>query len=137
MKNVEEFVKWAESQGFDVVKPDTLHVTIAYSRTPVDTSKLKLDTHEYVYQGKTTVGPLGDEGGVVLFFNSPYLKLSWQRYIDAGASWDYDGYTPHVTISYDAKDVDLSKMKPYTGELRFYPETIENLDDDWTPETKG
>jgi 2'-5' RNA ligase len=62
---------------------------------------------------------LGNEGAVVLRFESPALAERWQEFKDAGASWDHDAYRPHVTITYDAGDVDLSKVKPYDGLLEF------------------
>jgi hypothetical protein len=62
---------------------------------------------------------LGNEGAVVLRFESSALAERWQEFKDAGASWDHDAYRPHITITYDAGDVDLSKVKPYDGLLEF------------------
>jgi hypothetical protein len=39
-----------------------------------------------------------------------------------GASHDFDEYQPHVTITYEGSDLDLSKVEPYRGELVFGPE---------------
>jgi hypothetical protein len=51
---------------------------------------------------------------------------------DAGASWDYDDFKAHVTISYNSK-LDLKTVKPYTGRLVFGYEVFKPLDPDWKP----
>jgi hypothetical protein len=68
---------------------------------------------------------------VVLLFASDALSWRHQGMVEAGASHDYDEYQPHVTLTYDAGDVDLDTIKPFTGELRFGPELFEPLDLDW------
>ena len=80
--------------------------------------------------GARTVEPLGDKGAVVLKFTSPELQARWKQYRDAGASWDYDSYTPHVTLTYDGAGVDLSKVEPYTGPIDLGPEKQEPLNVD-------
>jgi hypothetical protein len=123
---------WAASQGFKTTLPaEDLHVTVAYSREPMDGSAMKpaADTLT-VTGGKRTVGPLGDEGAVVLKFTSPDMQARWKAYRDAGASWDYESYTPHVTITYDGKGVDLSKVEPYAGPIELGPERQEPLNVD-------
>jgi hypothetical protein len=123
---------WAASQGFKTTLPaEDLHVTVAYSREPMDGSAMKpaADTLT-VTGGERTVEPLGDEGAVVLKFKSPDMQARWQAYRDAGASWDYESYTPHVTITYDGKGVDLSKVEPYAGPIELGPERQEPLNVD-------
>src|SRR5205085_1772964 len=60
-------------------------------------------------------------------------ELQWRHneIVEAGASWDYSEFRPHVTITYDGADVDLAKVEPYQGELIFGPEIFETLDDSW------
>jgi len=138
--NADKFIEWAKSQGFDkVVEADELHVTIAFSRTPVEWDKMKESTSTDILMinaGKRTVEPLGDKGAVVLKFESAALSERWQRLIDDGCSWDWPGYTPHVTITYEGSDVDLSKVTPYEGELMFGQELFDNVDEDWTSKIK-
>ena len=110
-----------------------MHVTIAYSKKQVDwdaagdhgNSTLTIDT------GSRSIAKLGDQGAVVLKFSSEALKQRWQEFIDAGASWDWPNYQSHVTISFDAGDVDLDDITPYTGELVFGPEIFQKIDPNW------
>lgn len=74
---------------------------------------------------------LGDEGAVVLRFSSNSLRQRWQEFRDGGASWDYDEYLPHVTISYNAGHIDVTEIAPYEGVLIFGPERFAAVDDDW------
>jgi hypothetical protein len=54
---------------------------------------------------------------------------------DDGISWDHDDYTPHVTITYDAGDLNIDEVEPYTGELRFGPEIFEEIKVSFDPDT--
>lgn len=129
--NRDELIAWAKAQGFATTLDDEMHVTVAFSKQPFEWDKVSPDGEPViVVGGKRGVEELGDEGAIVLRFESRQLQADWQRYRDAGASWDYPGYKPHVTITYDGGDVDLSKVKPYRGELRFGPEVMEEIDKD-------
>ena len=139
--NAAEFIAWAKAQGFETTTPaDDLHVTVAFSRQPVDWMKAG-EAWNNDKDGKLTVNPggarivepLGDKGAVVLLFNSS--ELSWRHEAikrDAGASWDFPEYQPHVTITYSGGDLDLSKVEPYRGKLVFGPELFSEVDDDWS-----
>lgn len=146
--NSAEFTKWAKSQGFtDII--DDLHVTIIYSKEAVDWIKMG-NSNEYGFDGdkenKLIVpagGPrvieeLGTEGAVVLFFASSRLTWRHQDMVYKGASYDYEDYMPHVTITYDKGNIDLTKVEPYRGALEFGPEIFEEIkqpgpDDENTP----
>ena len=49
----------------------------------------------------------------------------------AGASWDYPGYKPHVTITYKGPSPSLSDIKSYDGDLIFGPERFQEVEEDW------
>lgn len=129
VQNASDIVAWARSQGFtSVVNPEELHVTIAFSREPIDASTVPAAPQSLlVATGRRSVEQLGDEGAVVLMIESPELQQRWQQYRDAGASWDYDSYRPHITITYDAKGMDLSKVQPYRGAIVLGAEVAEDL----------
>lgn len=137
--NGAEFLRWAKSQGFEsTLVADDLHVTITFSRTPVDWMKMgspwsENDKGELVVPagGARIVEPLGDKGAVVLLFNSSALSWRHEEMVRNGASHDFDEYQPHVSITYAAGDIDLSKVEPYRGELRFGPEIFEEVVEDW------
>lgn len=135
--NTGDILKWAKEQGFSEVEDaDDLHVTITYSRSPVDWMKMgeswsneKSGNIEIKPGGPRLVERLGNDGAVVLMFGSSYLSWRnlWMR--EEGASWDYEDYQPHVTISYNAGELDLSKVEPYTGKIVLGPEIFEEIDE--------
>lgn len=130
--NAADIIAWAQSQGFKTTLPaDDMHVTVAYSSQPVDGSRAGNTTPSVIINGGTrTVEPLGDDGAVVLKFSSDEMQARWKQYRDAGASWDYEGYTPHVTLTYDADGIDLSKVTPYAGPIQLGAEKQESLNED-------
>lgn len=133
VKNADEIVDWAKSQGFrETVSPDDMHVTIAFSRKPVDWSIMG-DSFDRVKAsgGDRSVEQLGDKGAVVLRFENADLTRRWREIVDKGASWDYPGYKPHVTITYDGADIGLKEVKPYTGDLLLGPEHFDEVIEDW------
>lgn len=136
--NADEVIRWAKAQGFkSTLEASDMHVTVLYSRTPVDPIKMGT-TWAGNEKGEITITPggpraiekLGDTAVVLLFASD---DLSWRNrsMVEAGASHDFAEYQPHVTLTYEAGDVDLDAIKPFTGALRFGPELFEPLDLDW------
>jgi phage-related protein (TIGR01555 family) len=140
--NASDIREWAAKQGFENIVPaDKMHVTITASRTPVDWLKMgdnwsSNDKGELnvLPGGPRIVEPLGDKNAPVLFFASSDLSYRHENMIREGASWDFDSYQPHVTISYEPTSVDLSKVEPYRGPIRLGPEVFEEFVESWTPE---
>lgn len=137
--NGADFIKWAKGQGFETTVPaDELHVTVLFSRTPVDWMKMGSGWDQDA-DGKLKVAPggarlvekLGDKGAVVLLFASSALSWRHEEMVRNGASHDFDEYQPHVTITYAGGDLDLSKVEPYRGELVFGPEIFAEVVEDW------
>jgi phage-related protein (TIGR01555 family) len=139
--NADAVNKWAKSQGFTTTVPaDEMHVTVLYSREPVDWMQMG-SPWDQENDGKLRVAPGGPrmldrfgsmKDAVVLLFNSSPLSWRHEDMISKGASSDYDTYAPHVTITYDAPaDLDLSKVEPYQGEMVFGPEVFAEIVDDW------
>ena len=139
--NAKAIVAWAKRQGFaSTLKPSDMHVTIIYSKEPVDWIKAGTEWSRND-DGKLTipaggprvVEPLGPKGAVVLHFASN--DLIW-RHEDimrrTGASWDWDDFQPHITITYEgAADVDFSKIAPFTGKIELGEEVFEAVVEDW------
>src|SRR5690348_11538512 len=85
--------EWARAQGFSNLVPEhELHATIVYSRTPVLIQPE--GGNVAASSGGRSVKPLGDEGEVVLHIEAPALNERWKKAIEAGASWEHDGYSP-------------------------------------------
>lgn len=161
--NAEEIRKHYRKQGIKFMTPaDEMHVTLAYSRTPVDW--LKIDPDWYAGTGEFTIP---EEGArvmslfgrdtikrvLVLQFSSSQLSWRFEDFRRAGASWDFPAYEPHVTISYDVEqswgnlwrspgDTEptwqekLRALKPWKGPIVLGPEIFEELDEDWKSELK-
>jgi hypothetical protein len=77
--------------------------------------------------GARTIERLGDQGAVVLRFESPELVDRHYELVRRGGSHDFDQYTPHLTISYAAGARDLTRV-PYTGPLIFGPEVFKEIE---------
>jgi len=138
--NAAEFIRWAKDQGFETTTPaDELHVTVTYSRQPIDWMTIGQDWSSdkdgnltVPAGGARIVQPLGDKGAVVLLFASNDLTWRHKSIIEAGASHDFEEYQPHVTITYAAPaGLDLSKVEPYTGPLKFGPELFSEAAENW------
>lgn len=131
VKNVGDLQAWAKSQGLPDLQDD-LHVTIAYSTTPVDWIKMGGEWGSDEDGGLTVpaggprlVEPLGDRTAVLLFASSglSYRNMSMR---EAGASWDHSDYQPHISLTGDP--VDLANVEPYRGPIEFGPEIFEEID---------
>ena len=144
--NAKDIVKWAKAVGFETtLAPEDMHVTIAFSKQPLDWSKVGEDWHGDKH-GRITVKPggmrlveiLGDAAkpAYVLLFSSYQLSARHSDIRDAGASWDWPDFQPHISISYEMPaDYDQPKyagvIEPYRGEIILGPEIFEELDEDW------
>lgn len=133
--NAAELVDWAKSIGLETTLPaDDLHTTIAFSRIPFDWSGVgrSEDVVRVPLIGRREFTHLGDSGALVLKFESETLAARHQEFIDAGASWDHDGYHPHVTLTYTTPPgFEPEDVRPWTGELVLGPEQWKPIDEDW------
>lgn len=128
--NVAELRAWAKAQGLPALQ-DGLHVTIAYSKTPIDWMKIDGEWNqdakgEITIQpgGVRIVEPLGDRTAVLLFTSS---ALTWRHesIVRAGASHDYPDYQPHISLT--GEPVDLAGIEPYRGKIVLGPEIFEEI----------
>lgn len=132
--NGAEIIEWAKSQGFESTVPAAdLHVTVAYSRNPVDWMKVG-ESWSGDGKGQLKIAPGGarlidkfGEGAVVLLFNSSELAWRHVTIVEAGASWDWPDYQPHITFTYEPGSVDIDKVEPYRGAIELGPEIFEEL----------
>lgn len=69
-----------------------------------------------------------DKPALVLFYHHPIPYAQWQQAKDLGAVFTYPKYIPHITLSYDPMDIDVSSIGIPYMELTFEPERIESLD---------
>lgn len=136
--NADDLVDWARGQGFSsIISPDDLHVTIVYSETPVDWFKIP-DEWTNDKDGKLTVKPGGaraldvlGKGAIVLRFKCSELEWRHKIICDAGASYKWSEYQPHITLTYDRDGLDLREVEPFKGRIELGPEVFEEVDADW------
>lgn len=122
--NKKDIYEWAKLCGFKGIEKD-LHVTLVYSRTPVDWFKMPeaygLGGGEVKIEGGPRQLEVFGRNGkkcVVLLISSETLKWRHDQFRKAGCSSDFGGYQPHVTITYkNAEDYDLSTMEAYQGDI--------------------
>lgn len=135
VKNAAALINWANAQGIKGVQSaDQLHVTIAFSREPVDWFEFREDYEPEikVKGGARLVERLGPkQDALVLLFKSNALHWRHREFIEGGASWDHDEYQPHVTISWKAGDIDINSIEPYNGEIILGPEIFEDVKENW------
>lgn len=129
--NAEEIVEWAKKNKFiNITKPSDIHVTVAYSKKKVEWNTLSKpkDRISVFTKDNRDIKVLG-ESATVLSFKSKSLQDRWEYFIDNGCSWDYDSYTPHITISY-VKQYNKN-VKPYIGDIFLGQEVWDSIDEDW------
>lgn len=134
--NADEIIAWAKSVGFETTYPaDEMHVTIAFSRSPVDW--MAIGQACWSIDGKADL--MVPEGGprqleifglkqncAVLLFASSELQWRHSWIVEEGASWDWPEYTPHITISQSLPDgFDPSTITPYQGAIHLGPELFQ------------
>lgn len=130
--NADAIRQWARGQGLKtMLGPEDLHVTVACSRLPVDWADMpQADGQGITVEGDRWryVARLGDDGALVLMMESEALRDRWQSFIDAGASWPFEGYRPHVTLTYQAGYVeDPWMVQPYMGQVILGPEEFQEV----------
>ena len=123
-------IAWAKDAGFAVTVPvEDLHVTVIYSRQPVDWFKMGAawESEMKVPAGGPRLVEQFGKGAIVIHFASSELEWRNSTMRERGASSDHDEYSPHITFAYDLARNDLENIRPYQGEILLGPEIFENL----------
>lgn len=141
--NAEEIVAWAQSSGLEkTLLPDDMHVTVVYSKTPFmsapdpmlsDPVGMWAD-RRIIRGGKRTLDLFGSEkNALVLKLDSLDLTQEWLDHRRIGASWDWDGYQPHISLTYSAgPDFDVNSIEPFDGDIVLGPLTYRPIDPNWS-----
>lgn len=132
--NGADLLEWAQSIGLKQCLPaDDLHVTICFSKEQFDHTVLQPadDMLTVPLQGRREFTVLG-EGALVVKFESEELSARHQQFRDAGASWDWPSYMPHVTLTYEAPPgFEPEDFRPFLGPIILGPERWRELDENW------
>lgn len=118
--------------------PEEFHSTLVYSRKPVPD-----------FSPETVVGAMGkplkievwpsppnefkekQTNCAVLVYESDYMQRRFDHAMSLGATFDYEKYTPHVTLSYDVgDDFDIDSLEDVQtiGDIYITSEYTEELD---------
>jgi 2'-5' RNA ligase len=130
--NADEVIRHFRRQGLSpMIGPEDMHVTIAYSREPVNWQAMGKGAQEvHIAPDHTrSLDAFGqDKSATVLKIRSPELQQRHQQFRRLGASWDWSEYAPHITLSYSKQDRDLRTISPYADRLLLGPERFEDID---------
>ncbi len=131
--NAREIKAWARKYGLEAGLKKDLHVTILYSKAPVDWFKMGQawsEKLEIPAGGPRAIERFGQMGQhVVLRFAGEELAWRHDMMIDRGASHDFDEYSPHITLWKLEGETDLSDVEPYQGKIVLGPEIFEEVEE--------
>jgi 2'-5' RNA ligase len=119
----ENRVIYSDNEVFDP------HVTLIFSRGEKVEVEL-LSELEYVY-GFKKYTVFGDTCLVIEISHISGANISRRhKYLmnEHSFTWDFHEFIPHVTISHKLGMIDVSKLTPYKGELKFTGEYCEDLE---------
>jgi hypothetical protein len=136
VENAADIIQWFKSQGLrTLLTPDDMHVTVAFSKSPVYWNAAGPSYERIVVptcKWDRYVCHLGPKAALVQKFDSPYLTERWELFRLIGASWDFPGYQPHVSLTYDGADIDPAGLMPWVGKIVLGPEIFAPVNTDWT-----
>lgn len=128
--NAPAIERWARQAGFTAVVPASqLHVTICYSRAPVNWAALEpLATDSLTLPPGTAYAVAQYRGGVVVLeLRSDSLARRHEETDAAGAVWDWPGYIPHITVASSAGSVEVHHVQVYGGPVVLGPEVAREI----------
>lgn len=135
VKNASAITAWARKAGLsETLAGDELHVTIAFSRDPVDWMALgeAWSSEIKIAAGGPRMVEQFDQGAIVLLFKCSELQWRHDEVLRKGGSWEHDEFQPHITVSYRGALADLSAIEPYQGEIILGPEIFQKVVEDWS-----
>lgn len=134
VKNWKEISEHFKRQGFKTTLGDDMHVTIVYSKTPVDWMKLGSSWNgelKIVAGGPRLMEEFGDNGEAkVLLFSAEELRWRHESALEIGATSSYPEYQPHITISWDPES-SIEGVEAWQGEILLGPEIFQEIDENW------
>lgn len=142
-KETQEAVKkYQDENGISNPVPvDKLHTTLLYSRKHLPEYEATGDLDEpmvgtvkgFDVWDSQASGKGEKTKCLVLEYNCECLTKRHKSLMDEHeATYDYDEYKPHITMSYDF-DGDVDKLPKFTDNINITKETGEDLDLSWDP----
>ncbi len=137
--DVDNLLKWVSENNIPN-QVDDIHCTLLYSKKPCPDynplGNLKQPFTVGLSKPKNWTHTPDSEGVLVFELDAPEMvKRHKELMKEHDASYDFDEYVPHITISYNVgKDFDVSKLSPLpsnTRKLQVIEEYAEQLDEEW------
>lgn len=98
--------------------PSDFHATMVYSRVHVDFEPLEfVGVTIPAYNTGFSKWKTDKSWIIVLTLNSKWLNYRFREAKELGATWDFPEYSPHITLSYDAYDYDITQLHPIDFDL--------------------
>ncbi len=120
------------------LSPDEFHSTVMFSRKYIPTFKAlgQIPSWSGTFT-KFDIFPSDDENALVLKYECHELSARFDEIIAKyDATWDHKSFTPHITLSYNVDDLDISKLPKYKGPIVIITEYNNDLDLGWADERK-
>jgi 2'-5' RNA ligase len=149
VKKINEILK---DFGLEKDFTDSFHCTLTYSKKKIPflkTSKNMKQVKGAVENGLNILVSIKEFGhfdtpegkNLHVVLNCPMCEQQFNKAIKQGGTFDYDAYTPHVTLMYDCGEFDIKKQnklcEKYIGEkLSISKEYIKPLNKEWLDENK-
>ena len=134
VKNSSDIYEWAKSQGMDNLVPsDDLHVTIIYSEAEVDWLSIgeSFSSEIEIKKGGPRVMERFGSSKDVVVLGFRCDELNWRHtsikhhFSEADQEKMHSPYNAHISLTYNDPSIDISKIKPYHGEIHLGPEIFE------------
>lgn len=133
----QDIVDFASSHDVpNVIDVEKVHCTVLYSKKPISGFVAlgdKVPQYEIAFSRYDVFRDRkSGNNSLVMVLDCDELIEHHTEYMDQyGASWDFPTYIPHITLSYDIGDFDVSKLPPYDGDIIADHEYAEPLDVEW------
>jgi len=136
-KTEDAIIKYIKDHDIpNATKHEDIHVTLLYSKKHLPKYKAQGTIKELAFPNKFTIFKSSPSDGskpkncLVLLLDSKFLhdryaKLTKQH----KPTSDFDTYSPHITFSYDAGDLDLSQLPKFNTDIELIKEYKEMLHD--------
>lgn len=145
-ESVKEVMRGIKEIGIpNPVNESSMHITVIYSRKHLPDfeprGKLKLDEEVLVDKLDTFPQQTGEGKVLVLKLKAPTLVARHEAIMkEHKATYDFDEYIPHVTLSYDCGDFDpksVENLEKYFYQLFVDEEYEEELNLSWASDNAG
>lgn len=115
-----------------ITNPD-FHSTLLYSRKQLsDYTPLGTIDEDATFKGFSIWEGKGGKNALVMEIQSQWMIDRHNELMNRhDATYDFDEYKPHVTLSYDVGDFDASKLPRYAAFIQLRREYTEDLDLEW------